>query len=172
VPVVILLQNQEGRNRENHTLLREGILAALDSKNVLFNSMTYGGDSGVPELFDLSLYQGNSNVRILGVDADQADGTSDGRHNYVGLNTSTGVIVTTAGATTSQSIQVSYNGSNTGATGMVASGKSILFSRSGNAEIGPSAFGYRANSVPFGGIDDADLHLAFAQFGLWFNSVA
>lgn len=150
VPVVVLLQNLEGRNRENTSLTRDGILAALNSKNVVVNTMTYGGDSGNGELFDLSLYGGNSDVRILGVEADQNDPTGiDGHHNYVGLNTATGASVTAVGATTSQALQVSYNGSNTGATGMVASGKSVQFAIGGSGGLGPSAFGYRATSVNY-----------------------
>jgi hypothetical protein len=150
VPVVVLLQNVEGRNYFNTTLTRDGVLAALKSKNVVVNTMTYGGDSGNGELFDLSPYGGNSDVRILGVEADQNDPQGiDGRHNYAGLNTITGVEVATVGATTSQAMQVSYNGSNTGATGMVASGKSVQFAIGGSGGLGPSAFGYRATSVDF-----------------------
>jgi hypothetical protein len=150
VPVVVLVQNEEGRNRYNTTLLREGILAALESKNVLVNVLTYGdGFNGRPELFDLAEYGGSADVRILGVEADQNDPQIDGRHTYVGLNTTTGALVDTAGATTSQAVQVSYNGSNTGATGMVASGKSVLFSTSGTGGLGPSAAGYHATSVPY-----------------------
>jgi hypothetical protein len=156
VPVVVLLQNVEGRNRENTSLTRDGIFAALASKNIVLNTMTYGdtlGSTGIAELFDLSPYGGNSNVRILGVEADRADGVVDGQHNYIGLNTATGATVTTVGATSSQAMQVSFNGSNTGVTGMVASGKSVVLSTSGGGELGPSALGYRADGTTMSAID-------------------
>lgn len=146
VPVVIMLQNAEGRNDENQTLTKEGILSTLESKNILVNTLVFGSDaSGSPKaLFDLAPYGGNSNVRIFGVEADEADSQSDGQHNYYGINTVTNAPTTTAGPTTSQAMQISYNGSNTGPSGMVETGKSVLFTKSIVEGLGPSAGGYRA----------------------------
>jgi hypothetical protein len=150
VPVVVLLQNQEGRNFENTTLVREGILAALKSKNVLVNVLVYGSDlSGADsKIFDLTPYGGDPNVRILGVESDAADFVPDGLHDFVGINTSTLATVTTAGQTHSDALQVSYNGSNTGSIGMVGTGKGILFSKTATNGLGSWTAGYRATSVP------------------------
>ncbi|MCC6493693.1 MAG: hypothetical protein IT424_11820 [Pirellulales bacterium] len=151
VPVVILLQNQQGRNHSNTTLVREGLLAALQSKNVLVNTVIYGSTPDnftyVP-VFDLTPYGGDPNVRILGVEADAADNVPDGRHNLAGINTNTRQLVASAGATQGAALQVSYNGSNTGASGMVDTGKSILFSKTATSGLGASAAGYKATSVP------------------------
>lgn len=134
--------------------------AALASKDAVFNILGYGSEIPGPfafdfsPMFDLTPYGGNADVRILGVESDVADGVADGQHNYVGFNTASGAPSSNAGATAADALQVSYNGSNTGPTGMVATGKSILFSTTGSGEIGPSSAGYRAMSVPF---QDADV---------------
>jgi hypothetical protein len=156
VPIVVLLQNREGRNHTNATLVREGVLAALESKNVSVTTLVYGSDqSGDPaKMFDLALYStitADQNIRILGVESDHADNIPDGQHNFVGIDTATSgfPVVNTASQNHSDALQVSYNGSNTGATGMVASGKSILFSKTANSGIGPSTAGYKATSVNY-----------------------
>jgi hypothetical protein len=158
VPAVILLQNQEGRNVLNTTLTRYGVIDALESKNVVVDVLGYGsqalGGGYFPNTFapmlNLTPYGGNQDVRILGVEADIADGVADGQHDYVGFfEVIDGALTNNAGTTTAEALQVSFNGSNTGATGMVATGKSILFSTTGSGGIGPSNFGYRARSVPF-----------------------
>jgi hypothetical protein len=159
IPMIILVQNQEGRNHlrsatGSQTLTREGVLAALNSKGAILNVVTVGSDAttSVPStIFDLSstFYGGSSTVRILGVEADKSDADTllDGRHVYHGV-TSAGALAT-AGATSSQALQVSFNGSNTGELGMVGSGKSILFSKTASGGLGPSAGDYRATSVPY-----------------------
>jgi hypothetical protein len=149
VAAAIVLQNVEGRNQQNSTLTRDGILAALESNNVLVNYLGFGSSpQSNTKMFDLAPYGGDPNVRILGVKSDVADGVQDGRHDYVGFNITTGAESNNAGATQSDTLQISYNGTNTGATGMVGSGKSVLISQDITGGIGPST-GYRAKSVPF-----------------------
>jgi len=134
VPVFVLVQNDEGRiagsgfDGVNNTLIHDGILAALKSKNVLLNTLTVGsaGGGGTQPIFDLAPYGLSSDVRILGVEADAVDSLRDGMHNYHAFNTATDSIPTSLPATTADTLQISHNGSNTGATGMVASGKSVL----------------------------------------------
>lgn len=135
VPVAILLQNSEGRFDLNDTLTRDGVFAALGSKNILVNSLVYGAELGAggaaAPLFDLTRY-GNAvddDVRIFGVEADAADFVTDGQHNYVGIHTTDAghPTVASAGATQSDAVQVSFNGSNTGAAGLVGAGKSTPF---------------------------------------------
>lgn len=82
VPVVILVQNEQGRVFGNRALTYEGIAAALQSKNVLLNSMVVGDVAtdiesdlwAAHDLFDLSSYEitsgAFSGVRVMGVEAD------------------------------------------------------------------------------------------------------
>lgn len=142
----VLVQNDEGRVIDNEALTRSGILAALNSKNVTLNILTAGqaepfGALELPDqwmpLFDLTRHEITSgdfaNRRILGIEADAADDAADHHHDYHLMNTTNGAIVTTKPATRSDALQISFNGSNTGATGMVGSGKSIVISRNINA---------------------------------------
>jgi hypothetical protein len=158
VPVFILVQSNEGRNiydsngttvRQNGTLTHEGVLAALESKNVILNTLVVGPvdefNSRQP-LFNLSNYGLSSDIRILGV---EASASGKGQHAYHGFDTSTNTVPGTLPETESQALQVSYNGSNTGATGMVGTGKSILIGKNINGDFGPTAAGYSAKSVPF-----------------------
>jgi hypothetical protein len=72
VPIVVLVQNQEGRTDLNQSLTREGILAALQSKGVILNAMTIGSDvtATIPSpVFDLSKYGASSTIRVLGVES-------------------------------------------------------------------------------------------------------
>ena len=139
VPIVVLVQNDEGRidhvGNDLSSTTREGILATLQSKNVIVNSMVVGETidnepvfDWLP-LFDLSPYEATAgafdDIRILGVEADLTDSIPDGQHTYYGFDTDNH-IAATGGETIVDALQVSYNGSNTGATGMVASGKSVL----------------------------------------------
>lgn len=161
VPVAILLQNTEGRLDVNNTLTRDGVFAALASKNILVNSLVYGSLLTEPDpapLFDLTRYGADPTVRIFGVEADMADFVPDGQHNYVGIDTTDPELegnhptVTTAGATESDAVQVSHNGSNTGVLGMVGTGKSILFSKTASSGLGPvprDETDYRATSVNY-----------------------
>jgi hypothetical protein len=60
VPVLVLVQSDEGRNELNATLTRPGVLAALQSKNVLLDSLVVGADVNGEgfdpvDLFDLRL---------------------------------------------------------------------------------------------------------------------
>ena len=154
VPVFVLVQGQEGRVLLNNTLKRDGIFAALTSKNVVLNSMVVG-PINVP-LFSLAPYELASgdfdNRRVLGVEADQADAKVDGQHDYHLINETTGVTIMTKPQTQVDALQVSYNASNTGATGLVGSGKSVLLGRNISGGIGGSATSdYRAKSVLIGG---------------------
>ena len=90
VPIFALVQNEEGRIRENQNgmLTHDGILAALNSKNVILDTLTVGA-SGSAGLFDLSPFGLSSDIRVLGVDADAADGMHDGVHNYHWTDTNT-----------------------------------------------------------------------------------
>ncbi|RIK74402.1 MAG: hypothetical protein DCC67_16645 [Planctomycetota bacterium] len=116
VPVFVLMQNQEGRFNANTRLTREGLLAALQSKNVILNAMTVGSDYDAADpplldaplpVFDLAAYGASSDIRVLGVAADVAydpvaktgDFVADGQHAYWGFNTNTNVAAV-AGATT------------------------------------------------------------------------
>jgi hypothetical protein len=136
VPVLVVLQT-EGRTITNTTLLREGILNALESKNVLVNTMIPGvaGGGEFQRLFDLAKYDANlADEWVLGVEADrsgaasdptQNDDAIDGRHNYILIDESDGSLITERSTTESDALQVSFDGSNTGVNGMVATGKSI-----------------------------------------------
>ena len=149
----MLVQNEEGRfpSDVNNTLTHEGILAALKSKNVTLHSLVVGG--GAP-LFDLSPYEitpGDfDDISILGVEASKS---GNGQHDYHAFDTATSTVPSTLPATQADSLQISFNGSNTGATGMVGSGKSILIGTTISGGIGPSAADYRAKSVPFEMVD-------------------
>lgn len=96
-------------------------MAALESKSVLVNSLVYGSDQSgtAAEMFSLDPYGGDANVRIFGVESDLADFVPDGQHNYRGINTTTNLPTNNAGSTHSDAMQISYNGSGTGVTGMV-----------------------------------------------------
>jgi len=162
VPVFILLQDEEGRVPLNDTLTRTGILAALQSKNIILNSLVVGqnqvtdpiGEAPDP-LFDLSPYGLSSDIRILGVEADWADGLRDDHHGYHAFDTVNDEVPGNLTTTESEAIQISYNGSNTGATGMVGTGKSILIGQNITGGMGPTTEGYSAKSIPFGVVDMA-----------------
>lgn len=90
-PVVVLVQGDEGRVDLNDTLERAGVLAALQSKNVILNSMIVGEtidfvadplSSNWAPVFEISGFGG----RIFGVDSDQADNVPDGLHDYFGYD--------------------------------------------------------------------------------------
>jgi hypothetical protein len=167
VPVFVLVQNDEGRFNLNATLTHDGVLAALRSKNVILNTFAVGQStgtdpSGAPNewapLFDLSPYGLHPDLRILGVETDSADASPDGQHDYHSVDdgTTTGTQLETS--TTAQALQLSFNGSNTGATGMVGSGKSVLIGQNisggiGDLNITSGEFNYRAKSVPFAMVD-------------------
>lgn len=142
VPVFVMLQSEGARSGQtdpaNDTLTRDGILSALRSKNVIVNVMAVKQDaSSANGLFDLSPYGLSNDIRILGVEADAADTLSDGAHDYHWFDTNTFNSTTdTPVATTSDALQVSFNGSNTGATGMVGSGKSVLIGENISGGIG------------------------------------
>lgn len=157
VPILVLVQNQEGRNVLNRPLTREGLLATLDSKNVILNVMTVGSSDGSitpPPVFDLSKYGQHTDIRVLGVEADlsESDTMRDGRHACRWVDTEPGTGASTTTSTTSQALQASFDGSNTGAVGMVGAGKSILFSKTASSGLGPvprDATDYRATSVDY-----------------------
>jgi len=166
VPVVVLVQNDQGRLDVNDTLTHRGVLAALQSKNVVLNSVVAGelfvngepigpGDPDPSEplsnptdaefdwapIFDLAQYETASgdftDLYVLGVESDAADGVADRQHDFLWYDTNTAN--TTADVpttTTSDALQISFNGSNTGATGMVGSGKSILIGEGITGGIG------------------------------------
>jgi hypothetical protein len=157
VPIFVLMQNAQGRADLNRSLTRDGIFAALQSKNAILNSMVVGLFDEDP-LFDLSPYAISAtdfNHRyILGVEADAADGTADGQHDYYLADITTGNLITNLPTTSIDSLQVSFDGSNTGATGMVQSGKSILIGQNIVGGIGGSGItDYRAKNVPFTYVD-------------------
>lgn len=142
VPIFVLIQSGEGREIVNATLTRAGTLDALQSKNVILNAFTIG--AGLP-LFDLSPYGLSEDISILGVEA----GVSPGVHDFHWIDTNTINSTTDVPtATTAESLQISFNGSNTGATGMVGSGKSILIGTTVSGGIGPTASDYSGKSVP------------------------
>lgn len=151
VPVFVLVQNDEGRIEVNNKLTRDGVLAALRSKNVILDSLVV---DDLASLFDLSKYESNSgdfaNLRVLGVEPSVS---GNGQHEYHAFDTATNTIATALPVTQSDTLQISYNGSNTGATGMVGTGKSILIGLNMSGGLGPTAAGYRAKSVPFSVVD-------------------
>jgi hypothetical protein len=160
VPMIVFVQDDEGRIDLNETLTHEGVLAALKSKNVILNSIVVGNgvleNNGEAELFewyplaDLSPYVISPDIRVLGIEADMADGVRDRQHDYHWIDTNTiNSIVDTITATESDALQVSYNGSNTGATGMVGSRNSILIGQNLIGGIGDTTPGYSAKSIPF-----------------------
>jgi hypothetical protein len=176
VPVVVIVQNRQGRSSlVNPTLTRTGVLSALQSKNVLVNSLLVGAvDDASHDLFDLAPYGLSPDIRILGVEADvsKSDSLPDGRHAYRWIDTNT--INSTADApvaTVSDALQISVNGSNLGPHGMVGSGKSVLITTRAAAGLGGAAFGdnpYRAESVPFEFeeiSDDQNVHLVSLALG-------
>lgn len=156
VPIYVLLQNDEGRAGNdnsfgnNRTLVHDGVLAALRSKNAILNTLVVGertGSTGAFDwkpLFDMTPYEASAgaftNRRVLGVEADATDNTADGYHDYYLIQTNTsGQAVApdaTKPATESDAIQVSFDGSNTGATGMVGTGKSVLIGQNISGGIG------------------------------------
>ena len=122
VPVFVLVQNEEARTPLNRTLTRDGILSALESKNVLLNTLTVGrnreGQDGLAifdetlPIFDLAPYEiafGDfDNVRILGVEADSADQLIDGQHTFYGFDTAANSVPGTLPSTASDALQVSF----------------------------------------------------------------
>lgn len=176
VTLLVLVQGDEGRRQLNNTLTHDGILATLDSKNVILDCITPGQllVNGVPPtsnpeeplsqppgasfdwapVFDLAPYGLSSDVYVLGVEADATDNAADGQHNYYAFNTVTNTVPSSLPTTEADAIQVSFNGSNTGATGMVGTGKSILIGQnlSGgiyDANVTAGEFNYHATSVPY-----------------------
>lgn len=188
VPIVVLVQGDQGRSTLNETLTRTGILETLRSKNVIFNTITAGellqdgetitaprvlelvnegirfADAGniplIPQpvaswapLFNLAPYGLDEDYYVLGVESDSADWNSDGRHDYHVFDTVNNQIPGSLTSTESEALQVSYLGSNTGATGMVGSGKSLLIGQNVIGGLGPTTDGYSAKSVPFAVVD-------------------
>jgi len=161
VPIFVLVQNDEARVSLNDTLTRDGVLSALQSKNAILNTMTVGNNfvdvegerqANWKPLFDMTPYGLHADLRVLGVEADAADGVRDGAHDFYQVDTdlmNNGGVPNPVGTTNSQALQVSYNGSSTGDTGMVGSGKSVLIGKNFSGNIGPTAAGYSAKSVPF-----------------------
>lgn len=157
VSMFILLQGESPRlvlpsEGGNVSLTHDSVLSALRSKNVVLNTITVSGETaGSNQLFNLSPYGQNNEIQVLGVDA---DGAGSGAHTFhwIDINSSNST-PDVPNATSAEALQISYNGSNTGASGMVASGKSILFGQSISGGIGPSTAGYRAKSVPFQMVD-------------------
>jgi len=169
VPIFVLVQDEEGRFTQNRTVTHTGLLKSLESKNIILNSLVAGqnqlldalGDEPDP-LFDLSVYDDPSNpndnfssdIRILGVEADETDAIFDGQHDFHWLDTNVeNTVVDVPTETTSEALQISYNGSNTGPNAMVGSRKSIEFSQGITGDIGPTAAGYSARSIPFAPVD-------------------
>jgi len=206
VPIFVLVQGDQGRTLLNDALTHEGILAALQSKNVILNSIVAGPllfDGEIPTqqvfeplnigandepldpqpeidwapIFDLGTYGLSSDLYVLGVEADAADRLADGQHHYHAFDTVTNSVPSTLPTTESDAVQVSHNGSNTGASGMVGSGKSILIGQNITGGIGglPSeANDYGAKSVPFAMVDmtgattqslDTAINFSFPFFG-------
>ena len=147
VPILVLVQNEEGRIDVNKTLTHDGVLAALKSKNVILNSLVVGAFG---PLFDMTPYEVTSgdflNIRMLGIEASVS---GNGQHEYHAFDTSTETVPTTLPATQADALQISFDGSNTGSSGMVDSGKSLLIGKTLSGGIGPSAAGYRAKEVPY-----------------------
>jgi hypothetical protein len=110
--------------------------------NVLTVGKSIGIDpnTGLPNewarLFDLSHYGLHTDLRILGVEADAVDAYFDGQHDYHSVDDGTTPGTQQESATTAEALQVSFSGSNTGATGMVGSGKSILIGEDLTGGIG------------------------------------
>jgi hypothetical protein len=159
VPVLVHLQRGSARvmNNNNQFLVRDAVLAALESKNVLVNSMTVAQEGVETPIFELSPYVtgGLTDRWVLGVEADVADGVRDGLHDYYFIDTTDGTNATKP-TTISNALQITFNGSNTGATGMVGSGKSILFAPGLTDGLGPTTTAtgaYRAKSVLFQEVD-------------------
>ena len=166
VPVFVLLQGQEGRvNDLNRTLSHDGVLAALESKNVIFNSMIVGSGGAVFDLSPYALTSGDFvNQRVLGVEVDSADASSDGQHDYYLINQNTGALVASKPQTKTEAVQVSYNGSNTSESGMVDTGKSILIGQNIAGGIGGTAAdNYRAKNVPYQFVDISSCDNSYAR---------
>lgn len=111
-------------------------------------------------IFDLTAYETTSgdftDIYVLGVESDAADGVHDRQHDFVSFNTVTHTTPATLPTTTSDALQVSFNGSGTGETGLVGSGKSVVISEALAGGIGgvPSdANDYRAKHAPFDVVD-------------------
>lgn len=115
-PIFILVQGDEGREFVNETLTHDGIRRALDSKNAILNSVVAGAllyDGEPPTetvdepiepqnpntvvtwapIFDLTAYETTpgdfTDLYVLGVESDAADGVNDRQHDYVSFNTVT-----------------------------------------------------------------------------------
>jgi hypothetical protein len=84
---------------------------------------------------------------VLGVEANKYDG---GPHDFHWVDTNTvNSTSDVAGTTTADTLQISFNGSNTGLSGMVGTRKSVLIGPNISGGSGATTFGYRAKSVPF-----------------------
>ena len=155
VPVFVLLQAQEGRVRVNSTLTHDGILAALESKNVILNALVVDDSAALFDLVPYAITAGDFNNRvILGVEADTADALKDGQHGYYLVDQTTGSLITNKPQTHSDALQVSFNGSNTSQSGMIDTGRSILVGQNITGGIGGTAAGnYRAKTVAYQFID-------------------
>lgn len=172
VAIFVLVQNDEGRAPLDASFwTRDGVLSALESKNVILNTLTAGNNfliTSTPEtddaegnwqpIFDLSPYNDLANpsdnfspdIRILGVEADAADNVADGQHDFHWVDTDTiNMTADVPTPTTSDALQISYNGSGTGETGMVGTSKSVLIAQGINGSIGTTAAGYSAKNVAF-----------------------
>lgn len=160
IPVVVLVQNEDGRVVFNKSLTHQGVLASLESKGILLNTMIVGDrlNVGAAPVFSLAEYDPTSTFRVLGVEADVSgvdavpstlDAVPDGQHTFHSF----GAAPT---ATTSDALQVTFNGSNAGATGMIGSRKSVLFSKTLAGGIGPNGAGYRAKNVNYSYEDMSD----------------
>lgn len=82
VPVLVLVQSDEGRVNFNTTLTSEGVEASLRSANALLNVIVPGAasnlDANDPQYFDLfSIASLGTGQRVVGV---EADGDGDGLH--------------------------------------------------------------------------------------------
>jgi hypothetical protein len=137
-------------------------LAALQSKNVILNTLTVGNATSVDtnnladawaQVFDLSRYENSPNdfddIQILGVEASMGSA----HHVYHAFDFVANEEPSSLPATESDALQISFNGSNTGPSGMVDSGKSLLIGQHISGGIGPTAAGYRAKSISFKPVD-------------------
>ncbi len=176
--MIVLVQGDQGRTVLNDTLTHSGVLSALRSKNVRLNSIIAGplladgvtvtGDPGEPlgtkpgfggaefdwaPVFDLVPYGLDDDIYVLGVESDvsQDDFLPDGQHVYHAFDTDAHSVPGTLPTTESDALQISYNGSNTGASGLVGSGKSILIGEKFPGGIGGGGSDdnqYRAKAIP------------------------
>lgn len=177
VPIFVLVQGDQGRTYLNDTLTHDGVWRALESKDAVLNSVIAGGllFDGVPatgtidepidepgvdlswaRIFDLTAYETTvgdfTDIYVLGVESDAADGVNDRQHDFVSFDIVNHTTPTALPTTTSDTLQVSFNGSGTGTTGLVGSRKSLVISEQLQGGIGgvPSdANDYRAKRAPF-----------------------